>query len=297
MLQMKKWRLNEPDSPPKISVVVAVYNKAKEFEMCVEGYRRQSFQTNEKKPFELIIADDGSSKEIEQLSKQFAGQTRIPTTYLFQNDAGWGKLRMLNWAALEARADRIVFTDGDCVPHRHFVKCHHENIKENNVLCGRRVDLMEEVSKTLTLRDIRDGILESPFWIAREILRKRVDFGEQGFFLPRWTSKLVTLLSKNRTPSLLGSNFCIQKKWLYEVNGFDESFKSPGLGEDSDLERRLILRGLTLEWITYQAIQYHVWHPLTQVGDQSRNIFEKHKILNNKTALKGLKELKPAIEF
>ena len=65
MKQMKKWFSKREGSTPKISVVMAVYNKPHELKLCLEGYRRQSFQN-----FELILADDGSSPEIEAISPQ-----------------------------------------------------------------------------------------------------------------------------------------------------------------------------------------------------------------------------------
>lgn len=283
---VKRWFQNRTHHLPKISVVIAAYNRPRELELCLEGFRRQSLQD-----FELILADDGSKPEIEAMFKKFAGEVAFPAVYLWQEDRGWGKLRMLNWAILEAWAENLCFIDGDCIPHCHFVRAHAEGSCKNAVQCGRRVDLMDKISSVISAQDVKAGRLDDPFWMLSRILKDEVDFGWQGFYLPRFAARSAT--SFLRKPALLGSNMSLRKKWLMEVNGFDESFNVPGLGEDTDLERRLEMAGLTVEWITYRAIEYHVWHPLTAVGIKAHAIFDSLKSQNRKTALKGIQEFLP----
>lgn len=291
---MKKWN-KKPELKPEISVVVAAYNKPREFEMCLEGYKKQSALIQDQRCFELILADDGSGPEIEQLFKQFSQEFPFPTTYLYQPDQGWGKLRMLNWSILESKSEKIVFTDGDCVPHKHFVRAHLLSCKKNEVACGRRVDLMEKISKRLTAADIKKGKLDSYLLLLQGIFKKEIEFGEKGFYFPSWVSKLLSPFLKNEEPTILGSNFSIYKNWLFQLNGFDESFETPGLGEDTDLERRIKSSGLTLKWITHHAIQFHLWHPLTEVGEKSHKTFETLKQKGNLKALKGIEELQKII--
>lgn len=290
---MRKWEKNFSESnPPKIAVVIASYNNPRALRLCLEGYARQSFLMEERQSFQVICADDGSSNpEVEKSFVEFADQTPLPCTFIQQDHRGWGKPRMLNWAILESKADWIIFTDGDCIPHRYFVKSHFEDSRENAVLCGRRVDVMEKLAPRLTVEEVRNGTLESYIWMAAQIVKDEFDFGTQGLYLPKALTGLIPLFSKNGSPTLLGSNFSMHKKRLMELNGFDESFATPGIGEDTDLERRIKLAGLKLEWITYRAIQFHLWHPLTIVGEATHKVFEELKKKGNKTAMKGLKEL------
>jgi cellulose synthase/poly-beta-1,6-N-acetylglucosamine synthase-like glycosyltransferase len=236
------------------------------------------------------VADDGSGPEIEALFKAFADSVSFPCTFLWQEDAGWGKLRMLNWATVEALADRIVFTDGDCVPHGHFVDSYLSDFSDEAGHCGRRVDLMEKLGPSVTADDVRAGRLDDPLWLARRIRAGEIDYGAQGFRLPRVLAGLIRTFSAK--PTILGSNFGIHRKLLEKINGFDESFKSPGLGEDTDIERRLRLAGIPLRWITYRAIQHHLWHPLTKVGEQSRLMLALRAQSNSREAVQGLRELK-----
>jgi len=296
---VKKWSRNEDlnagAAEPGLAAVVAAYNRPRELRLALEGYRRQSFFRNHHQEFQLILADDGSGPEVERTFSEFSDQVSFPTLYLRQEDRGWGKLRMLNRAVLECRADRVVFADADCIPHRHFLLSHFQDCGEDAVACGRRVDLTESVSRALTAEDVRGGAVESWTWLARNALKRSVDYGEQGFYLPRPIARALNAFSRNRKPTLIGSNFSISRKRLWELNGFDETFTMPGFGEDTDLERRIGQTGLKIEWITYRAIQFHLWHPLTPVGDDALRLAEDLKRKGNGAALKGLRELEKEI--
>lgn len=292
---MKKWTKNAGPRRPKASVVMAVYKKLRELELCLEGYRRQSALAADSSAFELILADDGSGPEIEAAFERFAETVSFPCTYLWQEDRGWGKLRMLNWATHAGLADRMVFTDGDCVPHRRFVEAHIDHSDPAAGYCGRRVDLMEKLGPAVTLDDVRSGRLEDRLWLAKRILGGDIEYGGQAFYLPGSLAGLAQRFSTSPRPSILGSNFGIHKKWLEAVNGFDESFGSPGLGEDTDLERRLRMAGADLRWITYRAIQFHLWHPLTRVREPARRTWEERQKQGNLEAVQGLREFRKTL--
>ncbi|OGR85584.1 MAG: hypothetical protein A2901_01985 [Elusimicrobia bacterium RIFCSPLOWO2_01_FULL_54_10] len=286
---IRRWRQAKPGQEPSLSIVVAVYNKARDLELCLEGYSHQSFLN-----FELILADDGSNPDIEALVKRHAQSAPYPITYLWQEDKGWGKPRMLNWAALEARAERLVFTDGDCIPHRHFARAHHQESSSDTASCGRRVDLFDKVSAEMTIEKVKTGALESPLWLLNKAVSHEIDFGQQGIYLPYIMAR--TLTAFYRAPRLLGSNMGVHKQKLLEVNGFDESFNVAGVGEDTDMQRRFEMAGLKVKWITYRAVQYHLWHNLTTVGEQAHKIYEDLKSKNNMNAIKGIREFQPEWE-
>ncbi len=286
---MKTWsnnRIGPGSVKPAASLVMAVYNKPRELSLCLEGYRRQSFS----RPWELILADDGSKPDIEALFQKFSREVPFLCTYLSQEDKGWGKLRMLNASVLAAKSEWMIFTDGDCVPHRHFVRAHIDHAKENRVLCGRRVDLMAEISGGLTPDDVRSGKLDSLKWLFPNYLKDKMDFGQQGFYLPRFLADVLNPIIRKTAPTLLGSNMSLDKQWLIDVNGFDETYDRPGFGEDTDLERRLRKLPLDFRWVTHQAIQFHVWHDLTAVN-RSIETYERLKKSNNIRALIGIDQL------
>jgi hypothetical protein len=48
-----------------------------------------------------------------------------------------------------AKGDLLVFIDGDCVPHKHFIKAYINNFEEDVMLKGRRVMLSERLTLML----------------------------------------------------------------------------------------------------------------------------------------------------
>ena len=57
---------------------------------------------------------------------------------------------------------------------------------------------------------------------------------------------------------------------LLAINGFDELYDGPGCGEDSDIQYRMSLLGVSGKSLRNLAIQYHIWHPLTKASESSR---------------------------
>ena len=100
-----------------LSVIISTYNSPQWLEKVLWGY---SVQTHHR--FELIIADDGSTAETRELVDRMRADTGLTIKHVWQEDDGFRKCRILNKAVLEADADYLVFTDGDCIPRNDFGK-------------------------------------------------------------------------------------------------------------------------------------------------------------------------------
>lgn len=254
-------------SSPDLSLVIAVYNKPELLRLVLAACERQSF-TN----FEVIIADDGSGPAVGKLVESLKPQLPFPLVHLWHEDKGWQKNVMLNNAIRASRAGHIVFIDGDCIPSRHFLLDHWNEREEGKVLLGRRVETSERWSKALTLEKIRSGEFERMGW--QEVvdgLKGRSLRVEDGIRIP---SALLRKLLLRKVRGMLGSNFSAAKKDLVAINGFDELYDGPGCGEDSDVQFRLSLIGVTGKSLRNLAVQYHVWHPRQPVSDPSWDRFE-----------------------
>lgn len=44
------------------------------------------------------------------------------------------------------------------------------------------------------------------------------------------------------------------------MNGYDEDYVSAGVGEDVDIEWRLLAKGIKLQSMKHRAIVYHLYH-------------------------------------
>ena len=235
---------------PEVSVLVSAYNQASELERVLTGFCRQTHPR-----FELIVADDGSGPEVKAVVDAFARRAPFSIGHVYQPDEGFRKSRIMNTAARESRSGYLIFSDGDCVPHRAFVQAHVEHRAPNTVLCGRRVLLGKELSSRLTPEMVSAG------WPERMSMDKvvaallaRGSHWEEAILL---RSPFVRRQLLRNEPCVLGSNFSMEKSLFDVVNGYDEAFVHYN-GEETDLEARLRQAGARFRWVTHLAIQYHL---------------------------------------
>lgn len=270
---------------PKLSLIIAVYNKPENLRFVLSACARQSF-----KEFEVIVADDGSGPQIKDVINDTLKQRYgFPIAHLWHDDKGWRKNPMLNNAIRATTSDYLVFIDGDCLPSKHFLLDHWNERDENKVLLGRRVETSERWSKALTLEKIRSGEFERYGWEEwKDGFRGDSLRVEDGIRMP---SKMLRNLLLRNVRGMLGSNFSVSKKHLVAINGFDELYDGPGCGEDSDPQYRLSLIGVTGKSLRNLAVQYHIWHPRAKVSDACWTRFEAVKKTNVPRCKMGLEKL------
>ncbi len=214
----------------KISVIIATYKDSESLGLILNSLANQTYKKN----FEIIIAEDGKCEKIQKYIKNLTYQNIIHTT---QEDLGWQKNRSLNNAINNSNGELLIFLDGDCIPYSNLVENYALCARDKTVLCGRRVDLGEKLSKklrdgSLDIQELENNYLKYYLKIIKDSARHY----EEGIKLNNFLHKLKY---KNRTSTILGCNFAVNKKDLLDINGFDEDYKNPSVGEDTDLEFRL----------------------------------------------------------
>jgi glycosyltransferase involved in cell wall biosynthesis len=267
---------------PQTAVIIPVYNAVRALELVLAGYFRQSWND-----FELFVADDGSGPEVRSLIDTYAKNAPFPVRYAYQPDDGYRKTRILNQAVRESPASYLIFADADCIPHSNFVAAHCERRRSRTVLCGRRVNLNRRVSDGLTPRDVLDGKLEgSARWRIFDALLGHSGHWDEGFLvrnrtLHRWINR--------KEPTILGSNFSLDKSLLVEVNGFNEDFVGYS-GEDTELEYRLRLAGASFDWVRHLAIQYHLYHVSRSVSQNNATVLQQSRAEGRAVCRNGLRK-------
>ena len=269
---------------PACTLVVAVYNRPAALRMVLAACARQS-----ERDFEIIVADDGSGPEIARVVEEERERSGLEIRHLWHEDRGWRKNVMLNNAIRAARSGYLIFTDGDCLPHRHFVADHLAGREDGHYLCGRRVETSAGWTEALTLEDVAQGRFERVtarlWWDAIRGRARRVEDGLR--FESPWMRNI--LHSSGR--GLLGSNFSVHREALLAVNGFDEEYDGPGCGEDSDIELRLGLLGLRAKSLRHRAIQIHLHHPRTDVPQRCLDRFAALRRAPRLRCARGLEHL------
>lgn len=240
---------------PLLSLVVAVYDRTDFLEICLQSIMWQSFRD-----FEIVVAEDGASEEMKAFVDSWVPRSPFSITHLTQPKDGFGKTRIYNKAIPAARGTYLLFIDGDCVLHRHYLREYARRVAPNLCLFGRRVPLDGRVTRAVMKRMNPAAIT----WCR--ILFSATPRKEDALLLPFRLSK--------RKNSVYGSSFCVPRADLLRVNGFDEDYRYPCYGEDHDLEARLRNAGLEFDNVKNRAIQYHLDHPRTN-RDAERDISER----------------------
>ncbi|MBK7446673.1 MAG: glycosyltransferase [Ignavibacteria bacterium] len=270
----------------KTSLVISVYDKSDELKLIFTALSVQSFTD-----FEIIIAEDGMNENMNKLINDWKSKKLFPVKHLTQQDKGFRKNKILNESIRRAATDYLIFFDGDCIPHPDFVKEHFENRRSNSVLCGRRVNLTKSASEKINANSILNkeySRLKLYRIIYSSLNRDKNDFNfniEEGFII---RNSLLRKLFTNEDEHILGCNFSVHKALLEKINGFDENYEGPGLGEDSAIEYRLRLAGAEFRSVRNLAVQYHLYHPKTKEDEKNMKYFTEVKQSKNYFCKNGL---------
>ncbi len=254
----------------KTSIIISFYNKIEYLKLVLAGFEIQS-----ENDFEIIIADDGSNQQVlSEIQKKISSYS-FRIKHIWQEDKGFRKNKILNKAILASESEYLIFIDGDCVPHSHFIEGHLSNAETNKILTGRRVNLSEKLTNQLDEQKIKQKILEKKFYklIFDGIIGESVDV-EKGVYIKN--KNLLQFLNRKER-GLLGCNFSLFKQDLLDINGFDERYEAPSIGEDSDIQFRLELVGKKIKSVNHIAIQYHLYHKLQERPQKNLDLFEEVK--------------------
>lgn len=255
----------------KASLIISIYNNITFLKVILDSLH---FQTE--KSFEIIIAEDGENTAVKEFIDQYTFEQ--PHQHLTQKDEGWRKNKAMNSAIRKAETDWLIFIDGDCVLHPKFIEMHLRFANENTILAGKRVMISAESSLHLiggifNISQIQTHLLKKVIFS-----KEKIKHWEESFFIS--PESLFGFIPKMRKQhGLLGCNMSFSKKAIYEINGFDEDYKLPAVGEDADLTWRFDKIGLHVKSIRNLAIVYHLHHDRKWgKPDQNLEIYRKKRL-------------------
>jgi len=250
----------------RISLIVTTYNRPDALLLVLK-----SIQNQRVKPFEVIIADDGSDNVTKALIEKFALNTNLTIIHSHQNDIGFRVSESRNKAISIAKSEYIVLMDGDMVLHPEFINDHLINAEEGFYIQGSRVLLNQEKTQ---------DVLET-----QAIFFKALDSGLKNrlnAIHSNYLSKLF-LIRSSLLKGVRSCNMSFYRKDCINVNGFNSKFIGWGR-EDSEFIARLFNMGVGRKTLKFSAIQYHLWH------DESnrKSLLDNDKLLK-KTINENLK--------
>ncbi|MGR6840858.1 glycosyltransferase [Aliivibrio wodanis] len=258
---------------PKASLIIAFYNNT----VCLELiFKALSIQTESN--FEVIIADDGSKQEAIDFIYTHRESLPFSVKHVWHEDKGFRKNRILNHAVIKSSSNYLIIIDGDCIPEKHFIEDHLSQAEKGRSLSGRRVELPEQYTQRVI-----DSSSPGTFFNENKLeITIRYIFSngdkqtkgrhiEKGF---RFAKPWQQLLLKGKTSkAILGCNFSLFKEDLLKINGFDMRYEAPAVGEDSDVDYRLNLIGVTNKSLNGLAVQIHLYHTWLDRVSENKDIF------------------------
>jgi GT2 family glycosyltransferase len=135
--------------------------------------------------------------------------------------------------------------------------------------------MSDKISRQLTPEKVKAGYLENNFieFIIDGIFGQS-SYVEKGIYIK---STLLRRILNKKYRGIVGCNFSLFKEDILKINGFDERYEAPSVGEDTDIQYRLELYGVKIKSVNNIAIQYHLYHPLLARPEKNLELFNKIK--------------------
>ncbi|MDQ8195146.1 glycosyltransferase [Coraliomargarita sp. SDUM461004] len=233
---------------PKCTLIVNVYNQAKQLDVLLESALKQTNQE-----FEIVVADDGSSDETETIVAKWTSKLAIKRVW--HEDRGFYRTIILNTAAKSANSDYLIFVDGDMILHHRFIEMHLKHAHPQRVMCGwRGCKIRQDIAEQIIRKEITFSTrTASVLWrgLKGEVIKPfRTTIIEN-----KWLRKIMC---KERH-HVGGCNFAMHKKNYELCNGMDETILQYGY-EDHEIGRRLDNNGIKAVGIRNCANTYHLEH-------------------------------------
>jgi hypothetical protein len=274
----------------KTSVIVPTYNRPQALKLSLLSLAGQSIL-----PSEVLIADDGSGGETRDLILAMQEQLKhaFPIKHIWQEDIGFRKPRILNETVRHSSGDYLIFIDGDCMAHRHFVKSHVEYSSPDAVLSGKRVEIGKQVSERLLEKErVMNRLTFLLLWDSARHQSRRVAESVQ---IKNRFLRLLLHRDRISNDGVWGCNFSLYKELFMAINGSDEDFIDGSI-EDNDIGIRVLNQGKRIRSMRGLAIVFHLWHKSTWSFNNEKYKYNvailKRRIANKETVCKnGIRKL------
>lgn len=271
-----------------ITVIISVYKDVESLELILESLSTQTY-----KKFDVLVSEDCQSQEMKNFLQTY--KTDLTIKHISQEDKGWRKNIALNNAIRSANGEYLIFLDGDIIPYSNFIEMHVQHIEANRFLSGRRTELGPFFSNLIRKKKLSYRFVENFYLLLFPFLIiDKTRHAEEGIFLKpgSYLEKKING-KKKKNMMLVGCNFSCFKTDLEKINGFDEDYDSPSVGEDVDLAWRLNHFGVTYKSVRYIANTMHLYHTRSWGDALKENDAKMKRKMGKKeyVCLNGLKKL------
>ncbi|MEE1086821.1 MAG: glycosyltransferase [Schaedlerella sp.] len=202
----------------KISVVIPVYNEEALIADCL-----QSITDNTVQPFEIIVADGGSTDRTVEIAETFSGVKVI-------DNPGKTAAAGRNRGILAARGEVVAFTDGDCIVDEHWIEAIQTAFETYDI---------DGMGGKVVPAKSRNEIEE--YW-GNLAWRLIMNFGDEGY----------EVTEKKLNDAFVTANCAYKRRLLHEIKGFNKWFANNA--EDVDICWRALEHGGKLRYVPEAVI-------------------------------------------
>jgi glycosyltransferase involved in cell wall biosynthesis len=234
-----------------VSVILSTYNRPDFLVKVLDGYLIQTV-----KPDEIIIGDDGSDDKTAEVISEYKEKADFPIHHIWQEHKGFRLAKIRNKAVRASSSMYLIFSDGDCVPHKCFIEDHIKVMQPGCIIQGKRMSVSKKATsdfKSISLIKCIPLCLSGNLSHPHHLIR-----------IPGFTIK------NNSYKNIKTLNFALYRKDFDAVNGLNEDFTGWGR-EDNELVVRLLKFGLKRKDVPFSAIVFHLWHQLCSQEQLERN--------------------------
>ena len=256
----------------KASVIISTYNSPAWLEKVLWGYQCQTTPD-----FEIVMADDGSGAETKALIERFQAESPFDIRHVRHKDDGFRKWEIVNKAIEAAQGDYLIFTDGDCIPHRDLVAIHLARATPGRYLSGAYCRLPMAASRAIGREDIMTGRAFSLRWLAAHGYGPTVKWLKIAVAGTPFEGVFNRITPAKKTFN--GNNSSCFRDDALRVNGFDTRIRYGG--GDREFGYRLEHAGITPLLIRYSAPCLHLDHARgyksTEVRDRNLQLIAESR--------------------
>jgi cellulose synthase/poly-beta-1,6-N-acetylglucosamine synthase-like glycosyltransferase len=256
------------------SIIISTYNQSDFIDKVLTGYNCQIYSD-----FDIIIADDGSSKDTKNIIGYFKDNTSLDIKHIWHQDEGFQKSIILNKAIQASKSDYLIFSDADCIPNQSFVQTHINLAAQGYFLSGGHFPLNSSISNLIT----EDNISSQQCFNKTFLLLNGQRLSKNYFKMLK--RKLLSAFLDKITPTnstFNGNNTSAWRTDILKVHGFDERMKYGGL--DRELGYRLNNMGIQSKQIRNRSTCLHFYHdrPYKNSISIKKNLSIIHETITNK---------------
>ena len=237
----------------RVSLIITTYNRPDALLLVLRSIEGQITL-----PYEVIIADDGSTNDTKEVVTSFQEKSDIRVIHSWQEDSGFRAVKSRNKAIAKATGKYIILIDGDMILDPEFINDHINNTQSGYFVQGSRVLLTQDKTKqTLDKQKINFSLLSNGLQNRKNAFH----------------SNILSKLFSNKRNYLRGIRTCnmaFYKQDCININGFNNEFEGWGR-EDSEFIMRLLNSGINRKNVRFNAIQFHLWH-----NENIRDYLEKN---------------------